>query len=181
MRQNIRIDVKTMDDWIYSEKMDDVLEIEMIRIPVNVIISRATSDEYLRHSRKHDFLKVRDIFEEIPSKYVNYSNIGGALCQLRDIRQSAESYRINLKEKKKKKEGKRRDEDLFTDSVDYSETTKFERNEAVDAVFHWTFVSKWKKNRLYRRTRLTSAAIPVPNLSDLPREYFLRNTNRHRK
>lgn len=86
--------------------MDDVLEIEMIRIPVNVIISRATSDEYLRHSRKHDFLKVRDIFEEIPSKYVNYSNIGGALCQLRDIRQSAESYRINLKEKKKRKKEK---------------------------------------------------------------------------
>lgn len=143
MKQNIRIDVKTMDDWIWRQENGWCFEIEMIRIPVNVIISRARSDEYLRHFREYDFLKVRDIFEEIPSKYVNYSNIGGALCQLRDIRQSAESYRINLKKKKRK----RRDEDLFTDSVDYSETTKFERNEAVDAVFHWTFVSKWKKNR----------------------------------
>lgn len=77
----------------------------------NVIVPRARSDEYFWHFWKCGFLTVRDIFEEIRSKYVNYSNIGGALC--RDIRQSAESYRINIKKKKKKrkkKDGTEKDE-----------------------------------------------------------------------
>lgn len=108
-------------DWIYPKKMDHVSNACQ-----NVIAPRAISDEYFRYFWKCDFLTVRDIFEEIRSKYVNYSNIGGALCQLRDIRQSAESYRINMKKKKKKRKrwyGKRwrkRNEDLFAGSLDYS-------------------------------------------------------------
>lgn len=77
----------------------------------NVIVPRARSDEYFWHFWKCGFLTVRDIFEEIRSKYVNYSNIGGALY--RDIRQSAESYRINMKKeekKEKKKDGTEKDE-----------------------------------------------------------------------
>lgn len=140
----------------------------------NVIVPRARSDEYFWHFWKCGFLTVRDIFEEIRSKYVNYSNIGGALC--RDIRQSAESYRINMKkeEEKKKKKGwygkrwRKRNEDLFAGSLDYSERTKFERNEAVDAVFHWTFVSKWKRIVCWTN----DAAIAVPNLSDLLERIF---------
>lgn len=93
-------------DWIYPKKMDDVSRSknDSVNACQNVIVPRARSDEYFWHFWKCGFLTVRDIFEEIRSKYVNYSNIGGALY--RDIQQSAESYRINMKKEEEKKKKK---------------------------------------------------------------------------
>lgn len=118
----------------------------------------------------------RYIFEEIRSKYVNYSNIGGALCQLRDIRQSAESYRINMKKKKRRKrekDGTEKDEEKETKI--YLRVSLIIARETKPLMLYFIELS-------YQNGKESSVGLTMHPLFQISRiylrEYFPRNTNR---
>lgn len=100
---------------------------------------------------------------------------------------SASRYSTKCRKLSNKYEKKRRKKENDGTEKDEGKETKIylrvpliivrEKLEAVDAVFHWTFVSKWERIVCWTN----DAAIAVPNLSDLSeRIFFPRNTNRHR-
>lgn len=91
---------------------------------------------------------------------------------------SASRYSTKCRKLSNKYEKKRRKKENDGTEKDEGKETKIylrvpliivrEKLEAVDAVFHWTFVSKWERIVCWTN----DAAIAVPNLSDLSERIF---------